>query len=249
MRYFVKLAYNGIPFFGWQIQPNRITVQAILQDVFSRLLKQPIIFTGCGRTDTGVHAKCFYAHFDCNIVLNVSEKNIFLRKVNSFLPKEIVVYNMYAVPPDAHARYDAIERTYRYYIAMQKDPFNFHFAYRFFMSLNVEKMNAAAEILLQTNDFTSFCKLHSQTSNNTCQVSCAKWYAKNGLLVFEITANRFLRNMVRAIVGTLLKVGKEKMSITCFQRVIEDKNRCSAGESVPAHALFLENVTYNYKFE
>lgn len=244
MRYFIKLAYNGAPFFGWQIQPHHTSVQEVLEKAFSLLLKEKIEITGCGRTDTGVHAREYYAHFDLFKELPTEERMSLTNRLNSFLPREIAIEAIIPVPEHAHARFDAIERTYRYYVDISKDPFRFLYAYRVFEKLNINEMNRAAGILLSTDDFTSFSKIHTQVNNYRCKVTTACWHFKDGQLVFEITANRFLRNMVRAIVGTLLLVGKGKLSIDQFQDIINRKDRCSAGMSVPAHALFLEKIRY-----
>jgi tRNA pseudouridine38-40 synthase len=246
MRYFIKLAYNGSPFVGWQIQPNGPSVQSELQRVFSILLKENIEITGCGRTDAGVHAACFYAHFDFQKELNTSSLKRLLFKVNALLPKEIALFSIFPVADDAHARFSAIDRTYKYYISFEKDPFSYNTSWRQFESLDLDIMNQGAEILLHTSDFTSFSKLHTDVNNNVCQVTFAHWYLENNKLVFEITANRFLRNMVRAIVGTLMLLGKNKITIDQFKKIISDKNRSKAGTSVPAHALFLENVRYPF---
>lgn len=272
MRYFMRLAFNGTPFFGWQMQPKAVSVQEVLEKSLSLMLfggngdapRQRLAITGCGRTDTGVHARDFMAHFDFapedasdndisagnlekrmeNPLQSTGSRRIFIQKLNSFLPKEIVVYDIFPVADDAHARFDAIDRTYRYYVDIQKDAFNFPYAYRVFVPLDVEKMNEAAEILLHNDDFTSFSKVHTQVNNMRCKVTYAKWEMKNGQLVFTITANRFLRNMVRAIVGTLLQVGRGRLTIEEFRTIILQKDRCKAGDSVPAHALFLEKVNY-----
>ncbi len=244
MRYFVKLAYNGTPFFGWQIQPEQISVQEVLENAFSLLLKEKIGLTGCGRTDTGVHAREYFAHFDLEQELNREEAVQLVFKLNSFLPKEIVITEIIKVSPQAHARFDALSRTYRYYVDVEKNPFTFPFAYRVFEPLDVETMNEAARLLLQNRDFTSFSKVHTEVANFECNIMESFWYKKDNQLVFTITANRFLRNMVRAIVGTLLRVGKGKMGVEGFQDVINQKNRSSAGMSVPAYALFLEKIRY-----
>jgi len=241
MRYFIELCYNGTPFFGWQVQPGKDTVQGTIEKALSLLLKEEVSVTGCGRTDTGVHARQFFAHFETEQSFDCQRLT---EKLNSFLPKEIAFQRIYPVDADFHARFSARSRTYKYYVAIDKNPFTFHFAYRIFTPLNVEAMNEAASLLLATDDFTSFSKLHTQVNNNICHVTEAHWAMENGLLVFTITADRFLRNMVRAVVGTLLQVGKAKISILEFQDIIHQKNRCAAGDSVPAHALFLENVRY-----
>jgi tRNA pseudouridine38-40 synthase len=246
MRYFIKLAFNGSPFVGWQMQPNGTSVQSELQRVFSLLLKEEVEITGCGRTDSGVHAACFYAHFDFKNELNTVYLKQLLSKVNALLPKEIALFSIFPVADDAHARFSAIDRTYKYYISYEKDPFSYHTSWRQFEPLNLDLMNQGAQILLQTSDFTSFSKLHTDVNNNFCQVTVAQWFYENNKLVFEITANRFLRNMVRAIVGTLMLLGKNKITLEQFKQIILDKNRSKAGTSVPAHALFLENVRYPF---
>ncbi|MDR2978839.1 MAG: tRNA pseudouridine(38-40) synthase TruA [Bacteroidales bacterium] len=249
MRYFIELAYNGTPFFGWQRQPEQVSVQEVLGNAVSLLLRSEIELTGCGRTDTGVHASQYFAHFDYEMALTEEERERLTFKLNAFLPKEIVVFNIYTMSNDAHARFDAISRTYHYHIHLGKDPFAFHFSHRVYEKLNIGKMNEAAEILLKTTDFTSFSKVNRQVNNFNCKVTEARWIAEGNRLRFEITANRFLRNMVRAIVGTLLDVGREKMSLEDFCEAIEKKNRSTTGASVPAHALFLENVRYPEGFK
>ncbi|MCQ2269944.1 MAG: tRNA pseudouridine(38-40) synthase TruA [Bacteroidales bacterium] len=252
MRYFMRLAFNGTPFFGWQMQPKNVSVQGTIENALSLLLQvrdeqgqcERIAITGCGRTDTGVHARDYTAHFDCPFELEEDRRRQLVNKLNSFLPKEIVIFDIFPVADTAHARFDAIDRTYRYYVNIKKDAFTFPYAYRIFEKLDVEKMNEAAQLLLQNEDFTSFSKVHTQVNNMRCKVTRAQWLQKDGQLVFEITANRFLRNMVRAIVGTLLQVGKGRLSVNDFQQIILKKNRCEAGDSAPAHALFLENVRY-----
>ncbi|MDL2296829.1 tRNA pseudouridine(38-40) synthase TruA [Bacteroidales bacterium OttesenSCG-928-B11] len=249
MRYFIKLAYNGTPFFGWQRQPEQITVQEIVERAFSLLLRDEVAITGCGRTDTGVHASEYFAHFDYKQTLTEEEREKLVFKLNAFLPKEIVIYHIYMMQDDAHARFDAISRSYRYHVELAKNPFTFHFAHRVYEKLSIEKMNEASEILLNTTDFTSFSKVHTQVNNFNCKVTHAQWILQNDQLQFEITADRFLRNMVRAIVGTTLDVGRGKMSLDQFREAIEKKNRSATGTSVPAHALFLENVRYPDDFK
>ena len=244
MRYFLKLAYNGENYCGWQIQSNAVTVQEVVNNALSLLLKEEINLTGAGRTDTGVHAREFYAHFDTKNHYSEQERKQLIDKINSFLPQDIAVYDFFPVKNTLHARFDAVSRTYRYYISTEKKPFHTKFSHRVFYSLDVEKMNQACEKLLLYQDFTSFSKVHTQTVTNNCRIMQARWFFENELLVFEITADRFLRNMVRAIVGTLLEVGREKISIDDFCRIIEQKDRTCAGESVPAHALFLEKIAY-----
>ena len=256
MRYFMRLAFNGTPFFGWQIQPKDISVQEVIENALTLLLQRPseedgqrerIAITGCGRTDTGVHARDFMAHFDFPEELCEEKRLQLVNKLNSFLPKEIVIYSIEPVADDTHARFDAIDRTYRYYVNIRKDAFNFPYAHRVFEKLDVDKMNEAASMLLKNEDFTSFSKVHTQVNNMRCHVTHARWEQCDGQLVFTITANRFIRNMVRPIVGTLLLVAKGKISVQDFQDIIEQKDRCKAGDSAPAHALFLEKVRYEYR--
>jgi len=246
MRYFVELSYQGTPYFGWQRQPKQLTVQAVLENTMAMLLKNKIELIGCGRTDTGVHAKHFFSHFDYNEILTESSCDKLQYKLNSFLPKEIVIHRIFQVDAELHARFSAIDRTYRYYVATFKDPFHFQTTYRVFEKLKIEEMNIAANLLLGNKDFTSFSKLHTDVNNNYCEVTTAFWEERNDYLIFTITANRFLRNMVRAIVGTLLLVGKGKISIVDFENIILQKDRCKAGISAPAHALFLEEVNYDF---
>jgi tRNA pseudouridine38-40 synthase len=245
MRYFIELAYNGTPFFGWQRQPKQITVQEVLEDALTMFLKTSIELVGCGRTDTGVHAKQYFAHFNYDKPLENAQCEKLQYQLNSFLPQEIVIYRIFNVKENTHARFSALERTYKYYIATTKNPFLFHSSYRVYGKLEIEAMRVAADFLIGNKDFTSFSKTHTDVNNNFCEVKSAFWEQQGELLVFTITANRFLRNMVRAIVGTLLWVGKGKISIIDFQDIIKQKDRCKAGFSVPAFALFLEEVKYN----
>lgn len=247
MRYFFRLAYNGRNYFGWQEQPDQPSVQTVLTDCLQKLLRQNIKLTGCGRTDTGVHARVYYAHADLKESTALSDKARFLGRLNSFLPSDIVVYDYFEVAPEAHARFDAISRTYKYYVGIQKDPFCSTTVLPMYgQKLNMALMQQAANLLLSTEDFTSFSKLHTQTNNNLCKVSQAVWTEEGHQLVFTITANRFLRNMVRAVVGTLIEVGREKLSVEDFAHIIQQKDRCSAGQSVLAQGLFLHDVQYPY---
>ncbi len=241
-RYFLHLAYNGSRYHGWQIQPNDISVQEELEKCLSLKLGEKISLTGCGRTDTGVHARNFYAHFD--IEKEISNCEEFVYRLNIFLPNDIVIYKCWEVDNNLHARFDATSRTYHYYITQNKNPFHLQDAFYYHGKLDVELMQEAAYILFEYTDFTSFSKLHTQVKTNNCKIMEARFFKENDLLVFEIKADRFLRNMVRAVVGTLLEVGRGKLSLEQFRDVIEKKNRCSAGTSMPAHALFLEEVTY-----
>jgi tRNA pseudouridine38-40 synthase len=243
-RYFLKLAYNGKNYHGWQSQKNAQSVQDELEKCLSLKLRESVKVTGCGRTDTGVHAREYFAHFDSSIKLDEDSKNGFINRLNFFLPSDIVVFDLLEVGNEVNARFDALSRTYRYYISRNKNPFSQDTTFYFYGNLNLNLMIRATDLLFDYSDFTSFSKLHSQTNNNICKIIKAGWIESDDLLIFEITANRFLRNMVRAITGTLLEVGKDKLTLEGFRNVIEARNRKKAGFSVPAHALFLEKVTY-----
>lgn len=240
-RYFLHLAYNGKAYHGWQVQPGDITVQETLERCIGLKLKQTVSVIGCGRTDTGVNARNFYAHFESEPIDDLQQ---FVYQLNVFLPDDIVVFRCWQVAPDMHARFNATSRTYHYYVTRRKNPFHTDDALYIYGDLDVDKMNEAAKLLFEYQDFTSFSKLHTQVKTNNCKIMEARWNEEGDLLVFRIKADRFLRNMVRAIVGTLLEVGKGKLSLDGFRAVIEQKDRCSAGTSMPAHALFLEDVTY-----
>lgn len=241
-RYFIFLQYNGSGYHGWQMQPNAITVQQVLEEKLSVLLREKIETTGAGRTDTGVHAREFAAHFDTS--RPISQVNHFLYKINCLLPYDISVQQLKQVQKDAHARFDAISRTYEYHITQSKDPFLTEYACFFPWKLNLDRMNEASEKLFEYTDFTSFSKLHTDVKTNNCKIMEAGWTRDNHKLVFTITADRFLRNMVRAIVGTMLEVGKEKISTDDFCQILEKKNRSFAGMSVPAHGLYLTKIKY-----
>ena len=244
MRYFIHLAYNGTPYHGWQIQPNASSVQETLENAFSLLLGETIGIVGCGRTDTGVHAADFYAHFETKQELSDTELTQLTFKVNSFLSEDIRIYRIFVVNDDVHARFSATARTYQYHVSNVKQPFGKDFCHRVFYKPDIELMNQAANILFEYTDFTSFSKLHTQTATNNCTILYARWDMVGEEYVFTISANRFLRNMVRAITGTLLEVGRGKLSLDDFRKVIESKNRCNAGTSLPAKALFLTKVEY-----
>jgi tRNA pseudouridine38-40 synthase len=245
MRYFLKLAYNGENYFGWQIQPAHISVQEVLTRVISLLLKENISLVGAGRTDTGVHAKEFYAHFDTAFIFTKENKSNFIYRMNSFLPQDIVIDDILNVNENAHARFDAFSRTYRYYITTKKNPFTRQFTHQLFYRPDMDQMNVCCKKMTTYTDFTSFSKVHTQTQTNNCHVIEAIWRDKEtDLFVFEITADRFLRNMVRSIVGTLLEVGRGRISVEDFCAIIEQKDRRSAGMSVPAKGLFLEKIVY-----
>lgn len=241
-RYFLYLSYNGKNYCGWQIQPNGITIQQKMEESLSLLLQEQISVVGAGRTDSGVHAACMVAHFDSEKIIDCLS---LVKKLNGFLPGDIAVSKIEEVIPEAHARFDAISRTYKYYVTTKKDPFREDFTYRVPFTLNFGLMNEAAEILFDYEDFTSFSKLHTDVKTNNCTIMYAKWEQENdSLWVFTIQANRFLRNMVRAIVGTLFEVGRGKITVEDFRKIIEQKNRNLAGTSAPAHALFLVDVAY-----
>lgn len=244
MRHFLHLAYNGAPFHGWQYQPNAISVQETIEQALATILRRPTPITGAGRTDTGVNARCMYAHFDTEQPIN--DKRRLIGAINSLIGKDIVVYDIIDVAQDAHARFDATSRTYKYFVSLQRSPFDYQFRWTPPYSLNIEQMNNAAQRLLDFTDFTSFSKLHTDVKTNNCRIDYAQWQYEGNDLVFTITADRFLRNMVRAIVGTLVEVGRGKISNEDFSNIIREKNRCSAGASVPGNALFLWDITYPY---
>lgn len=246
MRYFMVLDYNGTNFFGWQRQPRQDTVQERIEHALSVLLKADIEITGAGRTDTGVHARNYVAHFDSDVE-NLHSNTNFLYKLNCILPLDINIQRIALVHPEAHARFDATQRTYKYYVTTQKDVFRYPLTHRA-KNLDITKMNAAAARLKEYSDFTSFSKLNTDVKTNNCTVFEAFWTETDGELVFTISANRFLRNMVRAIVGTLFEVGYGKMTVEDFCCIIEAKDRSRAGTSAPAKALFLESVEYPYNF-
>lgn len=244
MRYFIHLAYNGKNFHGWQIQQNAITVQQVMNTALSLYFRENIELMGAGRTDTGVHAKDFYAHFDFETPLNISDIQHIVYKLNGILKDDIVIYDIFPVASDAHARFDAVSRTYQYFINTRKNAFNNDFSFSFYGKLNIDKMNEACKILFEYTDFSCFSKSNTQTKTNNCSIKEAYWIQAEHQLIFTITADRFLRNMVRAIVGTLLDIGNERIAITDMRKIIESKNRSEAGYSVPAKALFLTKIIY-----
>lgn len=242
-RYSIELAYNGHDYFGWQIQPNQISVQQTIENAFSKLFDaNKIDIVGCGRTDTGVHAKHYIAHVD---LPNKWEENILTYKLNRILPDSIVIYKIQKVNQSFHARFSAKTRTYRYFLHTQKDPFIHKTSLYYKKELDISKMNEAGLLLIGKKDFTSFSKLHTDVFTNICCVTNAKWSQINEhSFYFEITADRFLRNMVRAIVGTLLEVGEGKISPSEISTILDKNNRCEAKMSVQAHGLFLWQITY-----
>lgn len=242
-RYLIQLAYDGTAYHGWQIQPNGISVQEVLQEALSTLLRESVKVVGCGRTDTGVHASYFVAHFDLDKL--ITDLDTLRYKLNGYLPKDLVLFDIKLTTEDFHARFSATARAYQYHVVTRKSPFLAHYSYRPNFPLDFEAMNKAAKHLLSTSDFTSFSKLHSDAATNICDVTEAVWRKKDRHhWVFHITANRFLRNMVRAIVGTLLEVGKGKISDAEFCAIIEAHDRGKAGVSVPGAALFLTDIQY-----
>lgn len=244
-RYFLEIAYNGTRFHGWQIQDNAYSVQAEVERVlFSLFSNTKTETTGCGRTDAGVHARQFFLHFDAPAVIRNREE--FVLKMNKMISDDIVIYELSEVSDEAHARFDAASRSYEYVISRKKNPFTKELNWYHPFPLNVNLMNEAAQVLLQYDDFASFCKSGAGSKTTVCKVTKACWEEHGDQLIFRITADRFLRNMVRAIVGTLMQVGKEQLSLADFERVLQRKERAAAGESVPASGLFLTEVTYSY---
>lgn len=243
MRYFIHLAYKGTNYHGWQSQPDAISVQEILEKALETILRKPMSIMGAGRTDAGVHAKEMYAHFDFDG--SIDSQNL-IRKLNSFLPKDIVIFNILNVHDAAHARFDATKRTYEYHIHTQKNPFECNDSWQYSIRLNIEKMNEACAILFEYIDFECFSKTHTDVNTFNCKIHQANWKQDEKNLIFTISADRFLRNMVRAIVGTMINIGLEKVSLEDFKKIIESKDRGKAGFSVPAHGLYLTKIEYDY---
>lgn len=241
MRYFIELSYNGKAYHGWQNQPNVISVQEIVEDALSKLLQTKIDVVGAGRTDAGVHAEQLFAHFDFDESID-SEKLIF--KLNSFLPKDISVQHIFVVKADAHARFDALSRTYNYKISLKKDVFNSDGSYYLKHQLDIDKMNEAAKVLFDYRNFKCFSRSNTDVKTYHCTIMMAEWRSQNNQLIFTIKADRFLRNMVRAIVGTILDVGLGKTTIQEFHGIIKSEDRTKAGASVPAHGLYLSIIEY-----
>ena len=242
-RYFIYLGYNGTRYCGWQNQPNGVSVQQCLEEVLSKVLCGDISVTGAGRTDAGVHARMMVAHFDVPELLDNAD--LLVSKFNNMLPKDIVLYKIVPVADTAHARFDACSRTYNYLVSEKKNPFNYEYVCRMMLkNMNFDAMNDACKVLFDFSDFTSFSKLHTDVKTNNCRIIEAKWEECGDNWVFTIKADRFLRNMVRAIVGTLFEVGRGKISVDGFRSVIEAKDRCKAGTSAPAEGLALVNIEY-----
>lgn len=244
-RYFIELAYNGTAYHGWQIQNNAVSVQELINKALSTLCRTEIETTGCGRTDTGVHAKQLFAHFDVSTDIDVLSSK-FLHSTNAMLPYDIVVKRFIKVKNDAHARFDATLRSYEYHIHFLKDPFLHNRSWLLRDEPDIDLMNKAAQILMEYRDFSCFSKSNTQTFTNNCVVNRAEWLKTENGIVFHISADRFLRNMVRAIVGTLIRVGKNEISAEEIRNVIASKDRSNAGESVPACGLYLTEVKYPY---
>ncbi len=244
MRYFIEISYLGTNYHGWQSQPNAITIQEITENCLSKILNNPVKLVAAGRTDAGVHAKQMYAHFDSDMKIN--DIKSFEHKVNSFLPKDIVVRKLIFVHDNAHARFDALYREYEYHISLKKNPFVIDKAYFFKKSLDIKKMNKCCNIMLQYTNFKSFSKSKTDVKTFDCKIYEAEWMLNENYLIFKIKADRFLRNMVRAIVGTLIEIGLGKITEKEFKLIIEKKDRQLAGFSVPAHALFLKKIDYDW---
>ena len=249
-RYFIHMAYDGSAYHGWQIQANGKTVQEVLENALSTLLQEEISVTGAGRTDTGVHASFFIAHFDTKIRIQSAsfsgpDDPRFTFKLNRFLPDDIVVYGIGEVDPEMHARFSATYRTYHYHISTLKPLYNRDYTNHIYGELDLKAMNLCCDILINTTDFTSFSKLHTDVKTNNCNVRLAKWKEVEGGYLFEIKADRFLRNMVRSLVGTMIEAGHGKLDVDGFQRIVDAKDRGKAGQSVPAAGLFLVEIGYD----
>ncbi len=241
MRYFLEIAYNGIAYFGWQRQPDALSVQEKIEEALKMLLGEEISITGAGRTDTGVHARQLFAHMDFDGPLDTEH---LIYRMNSYLPKDIAIHDIFPVKPEAHARFDAISREYEYHIVFEKDPFQPNLAFYTHKRPDIQKMNEGAAILLNYEDFKCFSRSKTDVKTYHCTIEEASWKETNNGLVFTIKADRFLRNMVRAIVGTLLEVGYGKVSLDDLHAIIQSQDRTRAGASAPAHGLFLTKVEY-----
>ncbi|WP_396164529.1 tRNA pseudouridine(38-40) synthase TruA [Flavobacterium sp.] len=243
MRYFIEFAYNGKNYHGFQSQPDASSVQETLEKALSTLFRESITIVGAGRTDTGVHAKQMFAHFDSELEL---DSDYWSHKLNSFLPPSIVILKIFQVSDEAHARFDATSRTYEYYLHTFKDAFISEGSWYHSNPLDIDKMNEACSILMKYLDFECFSKVHTDVSTFNCKITVAHWQQKGNQLIFTITADRFLRNMVRAIVGTMVNIGLGKIEVADLHHIISSKDRGKAGFSVPAHGLYLVNVSYPY---
>ena len=242
----MRLSYRGEPYHGWQCQPGDVTVQEVIETALSKVLRRPMKIVGAGRTDAGVNARMMIAHFDVGEPLADTVRLV--GSLNALVGRDIAIQEIYRVPDDMHARFDATSRTYHYYAVGEKSPFFYPLSWKAPAGLDYDAMNRAAALLLDTSDFTSFANLHTDAKTNICRVTHAQWHRIDTLggegWVFVITADRFLRNMVRAVVGTLVEVGRGKITVEEFGRIIERKDRCAAGTSMPGHALYLWEVTY-----
>lgn len=243
MRYFIELAYNGTNYHGWQYQPNAASVQETLNTALSTILKTTIDVVGAGRTDTGVHAKQMFAHFDFDTEMDAP---FYIHKLNSFLPKDIAIINIHKVSDTAHARFDATKRTYEYHINTQKNVFENENSWYHPSQLDIETMNAATQLLFTHTDFECFSKVNTDVNTFNCKIMEAHWQQNRDKLIFTIAADRFLRNMVRAIVGTMINIGLGKITLQDFQTILESKDRSQAGFSVPAHGLYLTKIEYKF---
>lgn len=243
-RYFIRLAYNGSAYHGWQIQENALTVQEVMTNAVRLIWNKDFKMIGCGRTDTGVHAKEFYAHFDLAEEKSKEDLEELVNRLNRYLPDDIVIYSIFPVKADLHSRYDALSRTYEYYIHTRKDPFLNECSWLVHQKLDIDMMNRGGEIIKEYIDFTSFSKANVKRKTNLCKVFKANWKLSGHRLVFTITADRFLHDMVRAIVGTMIDLGQHKISLEDLRLIIESQDRCRAGESVPAKGLYLTRVEY-----
>jgi tRNA pseudouridine38-40 synthase len=243
-RYFIRLSYNGSAYHGWQIQENAVTVQEVITQAVRLIWEKNFKLIGCGRTDTGVNAKEFYAHFDLHDKKKQEELDELSNRLNRYLPDDIAIYSIFPVAADMHSRYDAISRTYEYHIHTFKDPFLNDFSWYVPQKLDIDLMNIGGEIIKEYTDFTSFSKANVKRKTNLCKVYAAHWELSGHLLIFTITADRFLHDMVRAIVGTMIQLGQHKISFEDLKLIIESKNRSGAGESVPAKGLYLTHVEY-----
>ncbi|MDP5081465.1 MAG: tRNA pseudouridine(38-40) synthase TruA [Winogradskyella sp.] len=241
MRFFIELSYNGKAYHGWQNQPNAISVQEVLEKALSTLLKKTIAIMGAGRTDAGVHASQMFAHFDFEDEIDFES---LIYKLNSFLPKDIAIVDIFEVNSEAHARFDALSRTYKYKISTLKNVFDYDFTYQVQAQLDLNAMNRACETLLEYKDFQCFSKSNTDVKTYHCDIKEAFWIERSGQLTFTITADRFLRNMVRAIVGTMLNIGLGKLKHEDLHKIIASKDRSEAGFSVPAHGLYLVKISY-----
>ena len=240
----MRLSYRGAGFHGWQIQPNDNSVQQTVEQAMATVLRRPVSITGAGRTDTGVNARMMVAHFDVDTP--IADTVMLVRSLNGIVGRDIAIYTIFPVHDDAHARFDATSRTYKYFAHTLKSPFLYPLSWQCRPDLDFDLMNQAADRIMDYRDFTSFSKLHTDVKTNNCLVTRAQWDRVGEQWVFTITADRFLRNMVRAVVGTLVEVGLHRITIDDFCRIIEQRDRCKAGTSMPPHPLFLWDITYPY---